>query len=177
MQPVAPPAFAQSPQFTPEYWNKVSRDMRKLKVARITKVDDEFHEYVFEDNSAFMRRDADCDPAMFAKLHANLEVFVESIKGELVTGLFIPENGWVFRMTGEGLAEYAKKLTTTINSQRAQAKEELTQFLTEAIVAGIQGQCDIENSGAEDTIDVVGPLDPRALAQHLITALDSVGKR
>lgn len=176
MQPVAPPpAFANTPQFTAEYWDKIRRDMKKLKLVRVTKVDDEFHEYVFDDNSAFMRRDADTDPAMFALLHANLEVFVQSIRGELVTGLFIPEHGWVFKMTGEQLAEYARKLTTSINNQRAQAREELTQFLTEAIVTSIKKMAEI--TLLEEAIDIIGPINPRELATDLIDALDSVGRK
>lgn len=175
MQPIAPPALANSPQFTPEYWAKVPRDMKKLKIVRVTKKDDEFHEYVFSDNSAFMRRWADVDQGMFHLLHANLEVFVESIKGELVTGLFIPEQGWVFRMTAEQLAEYARTLTTAMNNQRNRARAELTSFLAEAIMDGIKKQCEI--ALLEDAIDVIGPLNPVELAGELIDALDSVGKR
>lgn len=174
MQPVAPPALAVTPQFTAAYWDKAPRDMSKRKVARITQKDEGFHEYVFADGNAFMRRDEEVDAALFGRLHANLDVFVETIQGELVTGLFIPEHGWVFRMDGEALAAYARKLATSLNNQRAQARAELTGFLTKAIVEGIKKQCEIEL--LEDAVDVIGPLDPAELATHLIDALDSAGR-
>lgn len=179
MQPNSPPALSMNPQFTAQYWDRVPREMRKLKVVRVTKKDDEFNEYVFDDGSAFQRRWSEVDISMFHLLHANLEVFVESIAGAngaaVVTGLFIPTKGWVFRMTGDQLAAYARSLTTALNQQRTQAREELTGFLAKAITDSIGKLCEVTMVG--DMLDVKGPLDSKQLASDLIDALDSVGRK
>lgn len=169
---IAPPALATTPQFTAEYWSRVPRDMKKCKLVRMTKLEDgKFIEFVFDNDSAFQRRVEDLDPEIHKQVHVNLEVFVQSIKGEMVTGLFIPTVGWLFKMTDEALADYAKKLTTVINNQRNKAKTEMTEFIATALEAGIAEQCEIEH--LDGAIDAIGPIDLTQLAKFVITALEN----
>lgn len=162
-------------QFTPEHWDKAPREMHKCKITRITKKDDEFYEFVFDDGNAFQRRGSDLDPEMFSQLHVNLEVFVQTFQGQLVTGLFIPEKGWVFKMTGQDLADYAKRLSSMIHKQRLAARGELVGFVTAAMEAGLreQKQCHVESydPGESGEIVVEGPVDLAALALYVIDAM------
>lgn len=167
-----PPALAQTPQFTPEYWSRVPRDMKKVKLVRMTKLEEgKFIEFVFDNDSAFQRRAEELDPEIHKQVHVNLEVFVQSIKGEMVTGLFVPTIGWLFKMTDQELADYARKLTTVINNQRNKAKTEMTEFIAAALEAGITDQCEVEH--LDGAIDVIGPIDLTQLAKYVISALEN----
>lgn len=130
-----PPALATPPQFTAQHWANVKREMTKVKIERITDLTQEGNllEFVFDNGEAFQRRADGLNPDVMAKVHANVQVFVETIQGVLVTGLFVPETGWLFRMTNEQIAEYAKKLAVADHNQRQQAREQLRGFMAMAI--------------------------------------------
>lgn len=170
-QPIQPPpALSAQQQFTPEYWAGVRREMNKATIERVTKVDDEFVEFVFKGGNAFQRRWTELDQPFFSMLHANLDVFVQTIRDELVTGLFVPEHGWVFKMSDVELAEYAKRLATAIHNQRQQAKSQVTQFAAEALRRGLEQQGEVDTYG-EGTVVVIGPVDLLELAGYLMDAL------
>lgn len=164
-----PPVLVPHPQFTPEYWAKVPREKAKVKLVRITKVDDEFTEFVFDNDNAFQRRTADLNPDV--KLHVNLVVYVETINNEVVTGMWVPEQGWPFRMSNEDLAEYFEKLITARHVQRQRAIEDLREYITLAIVEGLKEQAEVDTV-TEDSIDVTGPFSPRDLATYVMNAME-----
>lgn len=123
-------------QFTPEYWAKVPRTKVKVKIVRITNMADGEHiEFVFDNGEAFQRRRGDLYVGV--TLHANQEVFVETIKGELVTGMWVPEQGWAFRMSNEQLAEYAKKLAAEIHNARRETRQVIVDHLADAMEAAL----------------------------------------
>lgn len=168
----APPALTPLAQFTPEHWDKAPREMHKCKIARITHKDDEFVEFVFDDSNAFQRRWADLDMELFNGLHANSEVFVQTFQGTLVTGLFIPEKGWVFKMTGQDLADYAKRVSSMVHKQRQEARGELVGFMAAALEAGLREQADLTGPEADTArFYIDGPVDLSVLANYVIEAM------
>lgn len=172
----APPALSAQPQFTPGHWDRVPREKTKTKITRITKIDDEFTEFVFEGGSAFQRRTEDLNPEV--NLHVNLQAYVETIGGELVTGMWIPEQGWAFRMTSQDLADYAKNLSAMIHKQRQAAREELKDYIADAIKAGLGEQVDVED--VDGLVLISGPVDLNTLARFLMDAMEatkSAGQR
>src|SRR5690349_13770416 len=117
--------------------------MNPATVARVTKKDDDFIEFVFKTGDAFQRRLSDLDLTLFNLLHANLDVFVQSIDsdaGSLVTGLFIPEQGWVFQMSSQDLADYTKRLSAALHAQRQKAQLDVTDFCEQVIANAIYDQ-------------------------------------
>lgn len=122
-----PPALSANIHFTPEHWDRQKRGMTKYEIRRITKVGDGDHvEIVLKGPNgptgdlAFMRRADEIDQA---GLHANSKVFLETIKGAMVTGLFVPEKGWAFRMTSAELAAQARERTEAIYNTRVATLE------------------------------------------------------
>ncbi|AEJ95366.1 hypothetical protein SEA_LITTLELAF_88 [Mycobacterium phage LittleLaf] len=140
--PTVPPALAQLPQFTAAYWEKAPREKAKLKITRITKKDDGYIEFVFEDGTAFMRNAGEFDMAIFEALHVNSVVYVETFNVSLVTGMWVPDKGWVFRMTAQDLANYAKTVALAGHSVREQARREMENFIALALEEGIREQVD-----------------------------------
>lgn len=117
-----PPALATNVGFTPDYWSKIRRDMTKAKIVRITNRDEGWVELAFQSEGkpelAFQRKVADLDPAI--KLHANLEVFIQTVKGTLVTGLWVPAVGWAFQLTNEQLAQQAQDYAAKLHMARVE---------------------------------------------------------
>ncbi len=139
-----PPALSANPSFTSEYWEKVPREKAKLKLVRITdKVDADEHytEFVFDDDSAFMRKTSDLVADI--KLHVNQTVYVETIRGELVTGLWVPDQGWAFRMSAQDLAEYAQRLASLMHQKQQEARGQLREFVARALRDGLGKQVDL----------------------------------
>lgn len=132
-----PPALSNPPQFDPAYWDKAPRDMQRVKLAQWRKIDHDdgkrFIEFIFDGGNAFMRNVDDIDQDVWEKVHVNSELFVQTVNKELVTGLFLPEVGWVFKMTGEDLANYSRKLTDMLHRRRQAARAELVEFVSEVI--------------------------------------------
>lgn len=127
-----PPALAPQPQFTALYWDKAIRAKEKVKLVRMTNMDDgEFVEFVFDNGAAFQRRKADLDPDI--DLHVNLVVYVETINNELVTGMWVPEQGWAFRMTSQDLADYSKKLISALHEQRQAARRSMVDQMARVL--------------------------------------------
>jgi hypothetical protein len=157
------------PQFSPDYWAKVPREKEKVKLTRIIKADDEFTEYTFDNGNAFQRRTEQLNDEI--KLHVNLVVYVETINNEIVTGMWVPEQGWVFRMSNEELAEYFEKLITARHAQHQAAKADLQEFIALAIEEGLKTLCDV-CMVAEDSIDVTGPFSPKELASYVMNAME-----
>lgn len=172
MMPGTPPALATPPQFTTAHWDRVARDKVKVKLVRITKMDEKFTEFVFENGQAFQRRTEGLNPDI--KLHVNLVVFVETIQGQLVTGMWVPEQGWVFRMTSEELADYAKSLSTEMHNQRLRALEELKGFVALALLEGIKEQVDVDITGdLAEAVTLSGPIQLDTLAQFVMDAMET----
>ena len=166
---LTPPALDPKPQFTTLYWDKVPREKVKAKVKRITAIDDEYTEFVFDNGNAFQRRTETLDPDVMnrSKLHANSIVYVELINDELVTGMWVPEVGWAFRMTSEDLADYARKLAGAMHARRQAAEEELVEFMAEAILEGLAEQGVIFEDGRLEG----AAFSPRGLAGHVMRAM------
>lgn len=166
---VAPPAFTPNPQFTPAYWDKAPRSKQKLKLLRMTKLEGGFTEFVFDDNSAFQRKTDSLDPEVI--LHANQVVYVETIQASLVTGLWVPEQGWAFRMTSEDLAEYARGLSELMHRRQVEAKNELAEFVHVALREGISNQVLLSAPDKAGRVILDGSLDLGELSQHVVNAL------
>jgi hypothetical protein len=167
---IPPPAYSMNPQFTPEYWDKVPRTKEKVKLLRMTKMDGGFTEYVFDNGQAFQRRDEQLSDNV--TLHVNLTVYVETVgrSGEqLVTGMWVPEQGWAFRMTSQDLAQYAQKLTEMMVKQRNQARDDLRRYIALALRQGLAEQ--VEVIDLEDAVDVVGPFSLDDLARYVMDAM------
>lgn len=117
-----PPALATNVGFTAEYWSKIRRDMTKAKLIRLTNRDDEWVELHFQaadkPELAFQRRRDELDPDI--KLHANLDVFVQTVKGTIVTGLWVPAVGWAFQLTDEQLAQQAQDYAAKLHMARVE---------------------------------------------------------
>lgn len=172
MMPGTPPALAQPPQFTTAYWDKAPRAMVKTKLDRITKVGDTHTEFVFDGGArAFQRNNDELNPDMMKLLHANSEVFVQTFNGELVTGLFVPNNGWVFQMTSEDMVDYAKRLSAAAHKQRQDAMEELKAFVTSVLLAALRDQAGVRE--AEGGYDITGPVDLSEVAGYVVSAMSS----
>lgn len=176
MKPLSPPALSANPTFSSEYWDKVPREKAKLKLVRITeKVTDAegFTEFVFDDDSAFMRKTEDLNPDI--TLHANQTVYVETIRGELVTGLWVPDQGWAFRMTSQDLSEYAQRLASLMHQKQQEANGQLREFIAQALREGLEKQ--VEAVRWDEThveLGEGGPtLDTDKLAQAVIDALSA----
>lgn len=171
-----PPALSNPPQFSAEYWDKVPRQMAKVKLAQWRKIDEpdgkQFIEFIFDNGAALQRNVGDIDQDVWEKVHVNCEMFVQTVKDELVTGLHLPNVGWVFKMSSEDLAGYARRLTEMLHRRRQQAREELVEFVTSVLTVGIMDQCEVENV-AEDSISVIGPLCVRDLAVRVIESMAS----
>lgn len=159
-----PPALSAQPQFTDAYWAKAPREKTKTKLVRITHLDDEFDQFVFDNGNAFDRRVADLNSDV--KLHANQDVYVETINGELVTGMWVPEQGWAFRMSAQDLADYAKKMITAMHNKRQNAKHELTDFVQQVISTVVYDQV---GEGGREFMDSI---DFAKVATELVSAME-----
>lgn len=171
-QPLVPPALSNPPQFDPAYWDKAPRQMQKVKLAQWRKIDHDdgrqFIEFIFDGGSAFQRNVADIDPNVWEKVHVNSELFVQTFNHELVTGLFLPEVGWVFKMTGEDLANYSRKLTEMLHRRRQDARAELVQFVSDVLMVELADQ---QTSDVPDRY--VEWIDVEKLATRVINAMAS----
>lgn len=171
-----PPALAPMPQFTAQHWDKVPREKTKVKLIRMTNLplqenDIEFVEFAFDNDQAFKRRKSELNPD--TSLHVNMTVYVETIGGEIVTGMWVPEQGWVFRMTSQDLADYAQRLSTAMHRQREQALGQLTEFIAATIRDGLaeQGVYMQVQDADPNWLLVDGEFDAHILARKLIVAL------
>lgn len=168
MQPGTPPALAAPTQFDAKHWDRVPREQVKATIERMTILGD-YTEFVFKNGNAFQRGTDELNPAI--KVHVNQLVHVETIGGELVTGMWVPEQGWLFRMTSQDLADYAKDVSTRMHRQRAQALEELRGYISLALREGIKEQVDL--FGEEGTVLLSGPIDLDTLAQFVMDAMEA----
>jgi hypothetical protein len=161
----------------------VPRNKEKLKLTRITKLDDIYTEFVFDNGIAFQRRNEHLDPNV--NLHVNLVVYVESItNGEsaMVTGMWVPEQGWAFRMTAEDLADYAKDLSALLHTQRNRARAELRSYISLALLEGLKEQVGVTpvvglydgdgDPGETGEVTLGGPIRLDILAQFVMDAMD-----
>lgn len=134
----APPALVSTPQFTPEYWHKVPRQTQSAEIMRVTNVDVDgvaWVEIAFKNGLAFKRKKSDIGQL----LTANMKVHVEFLgNGELITGMLVPDVGWVFRMTAEDLAEYTRELSLAAHERRRAQKQQmidhLAPFMVDALI-------------------------------------------
>ena len=170
----APPAFANRPQFTPEYWAKVPRQVVKAQIERVTNKDDTYVEIVLKGGLAFLRKRAEIKTL----LTANTVVNVETIKnGAMITGVFVPspiqgpggqEMGqWAFRMTNEDLAEYTKKLSAHEHARQKAIRENMVNHIAAAMLYGID-EVGLMPTEDEDTRNAVA----KYLAGLAIEALE-----
>lgn len=171
MQPLAPPALSKPPQFEAAYWDKVPRQMTKVKLAQWRKIDHpdgkQFIEFIFDGGNAFQRNVGDIDQDVWEKVHVNSELFVQTVNDELVTGLFLPNVGWVFKMTSEELAGYARRLTELLHNRRQRAREELVAFVSRVLHEGLRDQIALQPDRYMDWIDT------EVLATKVIEAMSS----
>lgn len=163
-----PPALADLEQYTAEYWKKVPRRTAKAKIARITNRDNGFVEIALTNNVAFMRQKSDIKQLLTPNLNVNIEVLGPN--GEIITGLFVPDVGWAFRMTNEDLAEYAKGLAVAEHRRRGRVRDSMVdhaELALEMDLARQMGECPDQPDRYADWIDV------RALAEATIKALEA----
>lgn len=135
-----PPALANHPQFTPEYWRKVPRITSQGTIERVTNLPEEdgerWVEIVMKGGLAFRRQKHEIQQF----LHANQVVHVENINHEIVTGLIVPDVGWAFRMTNEDLAEHTRKIAALMHERKRLARLQMTEVLAAAMQAEIDKQ-------------------------------------
>lgn len=170
MSQLPPPALANPPQYSAAYWDKVPRQMHKVKLTQWRKMasrDKDFIEFIFDNGSAFQRNVEEIDHDVWEKAHVNSELFVQTVKDELVTGLFLPNVGWVFKMTSEDLAGYSRRLTEMLHRRRQAAREELVKFVAWVLGEELRDQQSYEPDRYAEWID----LD--ALATRVINAMAS----
>lgn len=171
----APPALAVRPQFTAEYWTKVPRQTVKAHIQRVTNITvqgEDWVEIVLKEGAAFRRPKADIQQL----LTANLEVDVETLNKELVTGLFVPNCGWAFRMTAEDLAEYTKELSIAQHNRQRAAMEQtalafsavISQYLIEL------GATQDEAQGPIVTFPEPVSLDTLNMAKAVMSAMSQI---
>lgn len=130
----APPALAPRPQFTSEYWSKVPRQTSVVHIARVTNLEDGWVEIVMKEGMRLRRERKDIQQL----LAPNVEVHVETIHQELVTGLFVPGVGWAFRMTAEDLAKYTIELSVEIHTRRQQARDAMVTQVSTALTSQLE---------------------------------------
>lgn len=143
MTDTVPPVFADRPQFTPEHWAKVRRDVHSAVIQRVTHIPlpegadpaDQRTEIVLQGGMAFQRKRSEIKQL----LTANMKVNIESIGGgKMITGMFCPDvKGWAFRMTNEDLAEYTKRLSVHQHERRRRAEDAMLEFLVRIIEDGL----------------------------------------
>lgn len=171
MIPGTPPALSANPQFTPEYWDKVRRQQKRLKLLRCTKLNDGYTEFTFSDESAFQRKTEELNPEV--RLKVNMQVYVETIK-QLVTGMWVPEQGWVFRMTSDDLAEYTQKLVAMVNEERKRATQRLAQIISNALLEGLADEHAELEYHSEGEVSIKGQVSLDRLAGKVLAAMTRV---
>jgi hypothetical protein len=141
--------------------------MVKAQIARITHRDNGFTEIALTNGVAFMRQRSDLKHLLTANLNVHVEVLG---KGEIVTGLFVPNLGWAFRMSNEDLAEYAKGLATAEHSRRAKVRDSMVDHAELALEMELARQMG-ESSDLPDRY--ADWIDVHALAETVIRALET----
>lgn len=175
----APPALAAAPQFTPEYWQKIPRQTVVCHIARITNLpilEDgvPWVEIVMKENGASFRRPK---AEIQQLLTPNLEVHVETLNKELVTGLYVPDCGWAFRMTAEDLAEYTKKLSVAEHQRQRAALEQtalaFAAVITHYLVETVEAEADAD---AGNLVHLPRPMtiDVLHMAKSVMSAMNQI---
>lgn len=156
----------QKPQFTADYWRKAQRKTAPAHIERITNVDvdgEAWVEIVLKEGAAFRRQKSDIQQLLTANLQVNVEAIVTG-GGELITGLFVPNCGWAFRMSAEDLADYACELSLQVEQvQRAQQQRAMTDFAN--LIGGYLGQ---EGLIKPHTADPLGNLTEDSVKEGII---------
>ncbi len=166
-----PPALTKRPQFTPEYWQKAPRKTALAHIERVTNLlqapddDEQWVEIVLKEGVRFRRKRTEIKQL----LTANLEVHLETINEELVTGLMVPGVGWAFRMTADDLAAYAQEAFVDAHNRQqatmAKALAEVTGVITECL--GVLG---VELPNHPEIPDVPGAQFLAANVLHFLSA-------
>lgn len=126
----APPALSPKPQFTPEYWQNVPRATRKAKIARVTNKG-EYVEIALTNGAAFQRHRSEIQQL----LTVNLDVDIEAIgNGAIITGMFVPNIGWAFRMTAEDLADYTRRLSEAQYAKAQATMQRMVEHVASTLV-------------------------------------------
>jgi hypothetical protein len=154
-----PPALAARPQFKPEYWAKIPRQTSVVHIERVTKVDPEWMEIVLKEGPRFRRKRDEIKQL----LTANLEVHMETVNKELVTGLFVPGIGWAFRMTNEDLAGYTRDLSVAMYDRERRLQEAMEGFISRQITEFL------ESRGIDPL--VIETIDTLLLSKHLLAEM------
>jgi hypothetical protein len=133
----APLALSKVPAFTPEHWAKVPRKTVTARIAKVdtTELDGVEWSLIYLQGGAIIRREkADIKQLLTRHLEIHVEL-IQNPQGELVTGVFVPDVGWAFRMTNDDLAEYAKELAAEIQDQQRRQRERMIAHVALALAA------------------------------------------
>lgn len=136
------PVFAPRPQFTPEHWAKVPREVHQCAIKRLTNISspdngEPWVEVILTNGGRFRRKKSEIKQLLTVNLEVNVEV-IRSREGEMVTGMFVPDVGWAFRMTNDDLAEYTKQLSLAVHEQRRRAREGMIEYLAVHLLEGLK---------------------------------------
>lgn len=135
---VTPPMFAESPQFTEEYWAQVPRQTIPVTVHRISTSDDgQWKHFIAHtpDKRAmtFRRKVTEVTQLVMPGARAKVEL----IHNELITGLYLlDEAKWAFHMTAQDLATYTREISGLVHRERQAARQlMLTQVTNDIFTA------------------------------------------
>lgn len=114
MTSALPPALSMNVRFTAEFWQGAKRAMSpQRKIDRITRRDEDWLQFQLDNGDALMKRETELD----IRPHVNERCYVETVQGILVTGLFLADKGWAFRLDAEQIAQQVRS-TAELNYQR-----------------------------------------------------------
>lgn len=167
----APPALANPPQFTEEYWAKVPRQQVPVSVRNVRTLDNGDKELICALANGQMLRFRRKQGEIAALITPGAQANLELIGDELITGLFLPqEKVWAFRMTAADLAEYTKEVSGALMAQRNKARELMNLQVTRAMFRAL---ADLGLISVSDDVEPDERSEYWQMAEHL--ALIAIG--
>jgi hypothetical protein len=166
--PDVSPVLSPAPQFTSEYWARIPRNTVVGEIERVTHREDGYTEIALKGGVAFKRKRSEIQHL----LTRNLTVHVEAIgNGQVITGLFVPNLGWAFRMSNEDIAQYVKQLSLAQYQRHLEVKERMITHVTSVMEAALR---DLNVIGPDGHLIDEGETDSasRFLATVAIGALE-----
>jgi len=167
----APPALADVPQFHPEFWAKVQRQTLSTKIAHVIHKDNGYTEIAIDGGMAFLRKRKDIKQLLTKNLAVNIE-YLANESGQLVTGLFVPQVGWAFRMSNEDLAEYSRQLAAAEHQRQRNLRELMQLTVAEKMRTYLEEHCEyLYRDEGSTWVRVDGEFDLVGLADAALQAL------
>jgi len=168
---MTPPALGNLPQFTAEYWAKVPRQTLAVVIHKTKELPETGEKEFFANVTAngkqmrFRRKTHEITQLIMPGTPANLELVAD----ELITGMYLPDvKAWVFRMTAQDLADYAKEISGVLHAQRLKARDLMLTAVADALMDGLYDLSLIDDEASGHLLD-----EYRSMAEHL--ALLAIG--